>query len=290
MLEIAQHEPSDIELFGRPFRIDDLDSLNLRSGQGFENEELAFVQKFVMPDDTCIDIGANIGLFTVALARAAGTGGRVYSFEPDPDNFAILQHNALTWRDTSDVRTFRLACGGANEISTLHRSTENRGMHRLYESPCCRGERVEVQTVIVDEIVEQIVRLVKIDIEGYEPFAVHGLAEIIRRSPQIGILTEFSPLSMMDAGSSATTYLKTLLDFGLLPHRIQGNDLTPLDVGELQSNCAALDSGDFASMRARCFGLDSAGIFAVASSFAEQLGFRGSIIENLFFARENISL
>jgi ubiquinone/menaquinone biosynthesis C-methylase UbiE len=68
-----------IEFFGKPFQLDDLDSLGLSSGAAFSQDELAFIEASVGPGDVCIDIGANIGVFTVALARAAGPRGRVSS-------------------------------------------------------------------------------------------------------------------------------------------------------------------------------------------------------------------
>lgn len=272
-------------LFGRPFRIDDLDSLSLASGGEFEKPELEFVENRVKPGDVCVDIGANIGLFTVALARAAGRGGRVYSFEPDPDNFAILEHNASAWRDVCDISVHRSACGDRNSAATLYKSEENRGMHRLYESVCCRGEGVAVTTVIADEIVRHPVNFVKIDIEGYEPYAIRGLTATIRQSPDIALLSEFSPMSMMEAGSSATAYVAMLAELGLLPHRITADGLQAVEVNGLLGNCARLESGDFSSFRTRCNGLDSAGVFDMATQYAEGLGFDGPIIENLVFVR-----
>jgi FkbM family methyltransferase len=235
-----------ISLFGRPFQLDDLDSLGLSAGGAFSRDELAFIESSVAPGDVCIDIGANIGVFTVALARAAGPRGQVYSFEPDPENFNILQMNSSAWADVCGIELHRAACGDKNGRAILHRSTENRGMHRLYDSPCRQGDGLEVATVVVDEIVkDEFVRLIKIDIEGYEPFALPGFAAVIRRSANVLLLTEFSPISMLDAGTSAVGYLNALLDLDLYPHRINSGELAPLNAGEILENCAKLQVGDF---------------------------------------------
>jgi FkbM family methyltransferase len=276
-----------ISLFGRPFQLDDLDSLGLSTGGAFSRDELAFIESSVEPGDACIDIGANIGVFTVALARAAGPGGHVYSFEPDPENFNILQKNSATWGDVCNIELHRAACGNKNGRATLHRSTENRGMHRLYDSPCCQGEGLEVATVVVDDIVkDESVRLIKIDIEGYEPFALPGFAAVIRRSANVLLLTEFSPISMLDAGTSAVSYLNALLDLDLYPHRIDSGKLAPLNASEMLENCAKLEAGDFSAVRENCQGRNSAEIFDIATSFASRVGFQGPIIENLVFARK----
>jgi FkbM family methyltransferase len=275
-----------ISLFGRPFQLDDLDSLGLSAGGGFSQDELAFIETSVQPDDVCIDIGANIGVFTVALARAAGRRGHVYSFEPDPENFNILRKNSSTWADVCDITLHRAACGDKNGRAVLHRSTENRGMHRLYESPCCQGDGVEVETVVVDEIVkDEFVRLIKIDIEGYEPFALPGFAAVIRRSPNVLLLTEFSPISMLDAGTSAVGYINALIDLDLYPHRIKSGRLEPLNAAEMLENCAKLHAADFSAVRENCRGRNSAEIFDIATNFALRAGFQGPIIENLVFAR-----
>jgi FkbM family methyltransferase len=287
MAHSATEASRSTSLFGKPFQLDDLDSLGLSSGAAFSQDELAFIETSVAPADVCIDIGANIGVFTVALARAAGPQGRVYAFEPDPGNFNILQKNSSTWADVCDIRLHRAACGNKNGRAVLHRSTENRGMHRLYDSPCCQGDGVEVATVVVDDLVkDEVVRLIKIDIEGYEPFALPGFAAAIRRSADILLLTEFSPISMLDAGTSAVGYVNALIDLDLYPHRIESGKLAPLNASEILENCAKLHDGDFSAVRAACRGRNSAEIFDIASRFASRVGFQGPIIENLVFARK----
>lgn len=276
---------ADIELHGRPFRLDDLDSLNLRSAGGFEADELAFVRSRVGPGSVCVDIGANIGLFVVELARAAGPGGCVHAFEPDPDNFAILQLNASRWRDQCDIRLHRVACGARSGSALLHRSTENRGMHRLYDSACCQGDAVEVLTVAVDDCVHTSVDFVKIDVEGFEPFAVRGMVATIGRSPRIALLTEFSPMSMLEAGATASGYLALLRGLGLVPHRVAAGALQPVDIDGLILACRRLEGGDFAAFRQRCIGLGAAQIHEAACAYAAALGYTEPLIENLVFTR-----
>lgn len=282
---LGRMDGGDIDLFGRPFRPDDLDSLKLRSSAGFEAAELAFVGRTVRPGQVCLDIGANIGLFTVALAHAAGPDGWVHAFEPDPDNFALLQRNAAPWQHDCHIRLHAMACGTEDGNAQLHRSTENRGMHRLYDSACCQGEAVEVPVRRIDDVVNGPVDFIKIDIEGFEPFAVRGATETIRRSPRLVLMTEFSPLSMLEAGASASGYLALLLELGLVPHRIEGGSLRLLDLDRLVQACRRLEGGDFAALRARCTGLAAAQIDAAAFAYAQGLGYDQPLIENLVFTR-----
>jgi len=275
-----------IWLFGRPFCVDDIDSLNLTTDSGFERAELDFVAHHVKPGSICVDIGANIGLFTVTLARATGRRGRVYAFEPDPYNFALLERNVAPWRDECDIQTFRLACSDEEGSAALHASTENRGMHRMYESVCCAGGSVQVEMIRADKKIPDRVDFVKVDVEGYEPFAVRGLAIAIARSPQVTILTEFSPLSMLEAGSSASAYLNLLLEFGLRPFRIVESGLEGIDVSDLRARCANLEHGDFRGLLARCAGLGAQQVFDLASHYATQLAYGRTLVENLVFRRD----
>src|SRR6266699_2559349 len=64
----------------------------------FEATEREFLNRFLRPGDTFVDVGANIGLFTLIAARLVGPQGRVLSFEPTPETFARLTKNVQTNR------------------------------------------------------------------------------------------------------------------------------------------------------------------------------------------------
>jgi FkbM family methyltransferase len=278
-----------IELYGRSFLLDQLDSLNLRSSGAFEARELQFVSEYVDPGDICVDIGANIGLYTVAFARAAGPTGCVYSFEPDPDNFAILAQNISSWQDVCEIHSYPVACSQKSGSTYLYRSMENLGMHRLYDSACCQGGRVKVNMVAIDDILSGPVNFAKIDIEGFEPYALQGFAKTIARSPGIILLTEFSPLSMMEAGAAPSAYLRLLLEYGLRGYRFLEGGLAPLDMDDLIANCEKLERSDFEGLRSRSLGLTSGEIFELASKFAADCEFLGPMIDNLVFTNRDQS-
>lgn len=281
------HVGREIRLFGRPFWTDDLDSLNLTADGGFERNELEFVARSVHPGAVCVDVGANIGVFTVALAHAAGAQGRVYAFEPDPYNFQLLRRNTDSWRQSCDMRLRRAACSDTEGTAVLHASAENRGMHRLYESVCCSGPGLQVPTVVLDNLIREQVNFVKIDIEGFEPYAVRGLAATLKRSPSVTLLSEFSPLSMLEAGGSASAYLATLQLLGFAPHSITDRGPEPIDSDRLRADCLKLESGDFKSLMVRCAGQSASQIFEVASRYAVALGYCLPLVQNLAFLRRS---
>jgi protein-L-isoaspartate O-methyltransferase len=62
----------------------------LAKGMAYEPFETQWIEYFVRPGDVVLDVGAHIGYYTLLLSRLVGDQGRVYAFEPDPSNFALL--------------------------------------------------------------------------------------------------------------------------------------------------------------------------------------------------------
>ncbi len=59
----------------------------------YENREADILKKYIKPGDYCIDIGANIGYYSLHMAKAVGAMGKVFAFEPDPSNLERLDRN-----------------------------------------------------------------------------------------------------------------------------------------------------------------------------------------------------
>jgi FkbM family methyltransferase len=137
------------------------------------DRHLAFYRRFLRPDDTVVDVGANIGLVTLTAAKLVGAAGRVVAVEPHPRTFAYLCDN---------VRLNRLG-----EIVRLHcvALAEREGRRRIEEFPgddsqnrmaagAAGGLEVAVDTLDRLLTVDQPVALLKIDVEGYERFVLGG--------------------------------------------------------------------------------------------------------------------
>src|ERR1019366_3383573 len=74
--------------------------------------ERAALRRLVRPGMTVVDVGANLGLYSVFLARQVGPAGRVVSFEPDPDLFALLRGNCAA-NAAANVEAYNMALGAA---------------------------------------------------------------------------------------------------------------------------------------------------------------------------------
>ena len=108
---------------------------------GFEAE---LYRKAVKEGMTVLEIGANIGFFTLLFSRLAGEKGKVFAFEPDPDNFRLLEKNAQANGCTNTV-CVKKAVSDRTGTEQLFVSEEHRGDHRLFDSHDGRPS-VEVET------------------------------------------------------------------------------------------------------------------------------------------------
>lgn len=215
--------------------LDSKDSLNLSSGQIFEPEEVELVKKQINQGDIVVDIGANIGYYTLLFAQLVGETGRVIAFEPDPDNFALL-HKNITLNQYHNVTLVQKAASIENSQTQLFLCDENKGMHRLYDSVCCQ-DSIEVETVCLDDYLPTLVDkvdFVKIDIEGAEYNALQGMQNILRQH-QPKLLTEFSPAALFEYGIKPKTYVDFLTSLGFDLYQV-GHTLSAIDLPQLETD------------------------------------------------------
>ena len=128
------------------------------------------------PGDFAVDVGANIGYMTGAMAARAGRSGHVVAFEPHPDVFRDLEFNVESWNEmaAATVQTRRLALSdhaGVGALSTDSAET-NFGLATLEPSIQGQSERVEVARL--DALGFERIDLLKIDAQGYEGNVLEG--------------------------------------------------------------------------------------------------------------------
>jgi FkbM family methyltransferase len=181
------------------------------------------------PGDVVFDVGANIGWYSLVLDRQAPPGVDILAFEPDPDNHALLREN-LARNGTRGVTPVRAAAGPVPSRQQLFRyGTGNAGRHSLL--PIHGGEAVEVETVRLDDawdahgLGDRPLRLIKIDVEGYELEALRGAPRLLARCHWL--LGEFSPGFMRRGGLDPGELVRLLGDAGLHPNRIGPGGVVP---------------------------------------------------------------
>lgn len=205
--------PSETKVLGHRMLLDKCDSLELAVRGVYEPLETQIACGLIPQGGVVVDIGANIGYYTLLAARAVGATGQVYAFEPEPENFSLLVKN-LRLNGYAHVQAQNAAVSDATGTLKLFVSSENKGDHRVYDAGNEKRPSVTVRVFRLDDYfaddIPQI-DLLKMDIQGAEGRALEGMRGVLLSRPPRAILTEFWPLGLRRAGSDPSQVL-TLLE------------------------------------------------------------------------------
>ena len=160
--------------------------------------------KFLPSGGVGLDIGANLGEWSVPMAKAAGASGCVLCFEPNP-NIAEALAKTLRVNNLPHARVLRTALSARASAAQLIIETANTGRSRL-GVPAAGQQGVTVQTQRLDDVVGaeglERVDLIKIDVEGHERDVIEGARETLRRF-RPAVILESGHESAADRGSLA---------------------------------------------------------------------------------------
>jgi FkbM family methyltransferase len=197
------------KILGKWMYLDDKDSMRLAKFGIYNFEETKLIKKLVKRKHIVLDIGANIGYFTLLMAKQAKL---VHAFEPEAQNFQLLKKN-VELNKISNVKLHNVAVAEKNGKTKLHLCETNRGMHRIYPSRWCTEGSNEVKTVRMDDVIQEA-DFIKIDVEGAELGALKGMAKLLKKC-EVTILMEFHPPSIIEYGSKPREIfdLVTSLDY-----------------------------------------------------------------------------
>ncbi len=182
------------------------------------------------PGDVCVDIGAHIGYYTLLASKLVGPGGKVYAFEPSPGAFRALEQN-LVRNGVTNVMPLNVAAGAHGSTGTLYELAEGSSGNsslspRLLESPHAgtadEYTPVEVEICAADSRVPPDefarVRMIKVDVEGYEVEALRGVERILAVGAPIAVIVELSPEWSLDPPAPFVEGL--CRRHGLTPYRL----------------------------------------------------------------------
>ena len=116
----------------------------------WETSETYWFLRTVKPGDTVVDAGANVGYYTIIGSRLVGDKGKVYAFEPEPANFALLQKN-VRLNGLTNVVLERKALSNRKGTMKLFIADANKGDHRIYQPEGESRPSVDVEAVRLDE-------------------------------------------------------------------------------------------------------------------------------------------
>lgn len=190
-----------------------------------------WLQRRLRPGDTYIDVGANVGYFSLLASQLVGAAGQVVAIEAAPAfHRRVLQHAEMN--ECMNIRAVNAAVADVRKTLTfILASSNNLGAASIvpYEGPAEATFDVEAYPLPDLLTPEEITsaRLIKIDVEGAEGGVVRGMAPILDKlRPDAEITVEVSPDRMEQLGDSVTELLETMRKHGFHTYRLV-NDYAP---------------------------------------------------------------
>jgi len=179
----------------------------------YESGTAGLFKKLLKEGMTFIDLGAHRGYYTLLASKLVGEKGRVFAFEPAPENFTLLSRNL---KGMGNVTLVPKAVSNNSGIARFFLSPDDSVTHSLYEVGD-NWQSIEVEVTSLDEFFkdnDSKLDFIKMDIEGAEISALEGMAELIKKNENLKIITEFRPELLETSGASSSGFLKKLTEYG----------------------------------------------------------------------------
>ena len=204
----------NVEIDGHKMFLDSLDSLRLSINGVYEEFETEIVKKIIKKGDVVVDVGANIGYYTLIFAKLVGKEGKVFAFEPEPTNFNILKKNVKI-NEYENVTLINKAVSNKTGKMTLDLDEINKGGHSISKNNS--EKTIEIESIRLDDYFKTYygkINFIKLDIEGAEVEAIKGMSEILGKNEEANIMAEYNPQSLSNLGTNSEEYLTSLMKFG----------------------------------------------------------------------------
>jgi FkbM family methyltransferase len=177
-----------------------------------DEKEYALLDRFLKPGDWALDIGANVGQYTMRMAELVGPAGRVIAIEPVPETFALLAANARLFKH-ANVSLLNVAASDRTASVGMEIPRWSEGSQNYYQAHLVpEASGLTIVSFAVDSLSLPQMRLVKIDAEGHELPVLRGMR---------GLLERDHPILIVETGSVETG---DLLDaMGYATERLPGS-------------------------------------------------------------------
>jgi len=208
----------------------DLDiSEQIRNFGWYEDEKFVtkVFSKNISKNMHILDLGGNIGFYTLYARSIIGSAGKIITFEPFPNNVSLIKRSIIE-NSFTNVVIVEAAVSDHIGKSALYLSPNYNSEHSLidfYDNPNESSKKIEVDIITVDSFFEknneeQKIDFIKMDIEGSEFHALKGMTKTLECNNKLSILSEFYPNGLVKNGVSPKTFLSELHDLGFSIYHI----------------------------------------------------------------------
>ncbi len=198
----------------------------------YEPEVWAHVMSQIRPTDIIADIGAHIGLYTVAFAKRLDQSGKVYAFEPDPANFRILEEQVKLNKVGDRVSLMPVAISMTDGTADFSVGGASNDESHISFDLTAKVSSLKVGTRCLDTVFkDKRLDLLKIDVEGFEEFVLRSGINILsdgRRSPRC-IYIEAHPYAWPKIGTSSQSLLILLKELGYRVSALNGREINAIE-------------------------------------------------------------
>ena len=195
---------------------------------------LHVAQSHITNGDTVFDVGAHIGRHTIHFSHLCGNNGTVYAFEPDRDNYDILQNN-ISRNRIINCKTISIALSDKQTNTTLHLNPNSSEGHSIIAKghtwSSDKHEQIKVECQTLDAVcttndIEKI-KLLKIDVEGAHFLVLQGATIMLSQRKVDLIICEAGSNTHHISGRTDKELLTQMVEYGYLPFLHDGDDLVP---------------------------------------------------------------
>ena len=158
-----------------------------------ERATVRYLRAALHSGDVFVDVGAHVGYYAAIGAHWVGRTGRVFAFEPHPDNYRLLVRNS---RSMPQIAAVQAAVSDSGGHALLFEHSASSSSHALADIGG-NGRGISVRTVSIDEWAREkgvrLVNAVLIDVEGHEFEVLRGMSRLVADNPGISIIMEYCP-------------------------------------------------------------------------------------------------
>ena len=193
-----------------------------------EKFDTQIFEKYLKKGMTVLDLGANIGFYSLLARSIVGEKGKVFSFEPFPGNISLLRES-IKQNGFTNVFVIESAVSDKSGTSTFYLSPDACSEHSLldlwFEYDDTSIEKpIQVQVTRIDDYFannpDTKIDFIKMDIEGSESMALQGMQKTLEQNQKISILTEFWVNGFRESKHDPKEFLEKLVSLGFVLHHI----------------------------------------------------------------------
>jgi len=178
--------------------------------------ETRIFRELLKPGMVVIDVGANIGYFSLLASTLVGSGGTVHAFEPDPLNCRLLKKNIRLNR-ASNIKVIKAALSDNDERLSLFLNSDNKGDHRIWETNQESRKKIHIRAMTLDQYVKKtaiVPSFIKIDVQGAEGKVLNGMKDTLKQNSTTNLLIEFWPTALRNCGTNPVELVQQIAKAG----------------------------------------------------------------------------